>query len=176
MVRTNRQKTLGMLVLAQLGALMFVLKMVLAAMPNVEPVSLLVMVYTVTLGKWALIPIYIYVLMENLIWGISDWSICYIYIWLVLWLLSRLLQRMDSAIGWAVLSGAFGLCFGALCAPVYLLIGGWAYALAWWTSGIPMDLIHCASNFAMALVLFRPLRSLLDRLLIQTHLKSAPTA
>ena len=78
MVRTNRQKTLGMLVLAQLGALMFVLKMVLAAMPNVEPVSLLVMVYTVTLGKWALIPIYIYVLMENLIWGISDWSICYI--------------------------------------------------------------------------------------------------
>ena len=160
-----------MLVLAQLGALLFVLKMVMAAIPNVEPVSVLVMVYTVTLGKWALVPIYIYVLMENLIWGVHIWSICYIYIWLILWGLSRLLRRMDSAIGWAVLCGAFGLCFGALCTPVYIAIGGWAYAIAWWTSGIPMDLIHCAGNFAMALILFKPLRSLLDKLLIRSKLK-----
>ena len=170
MVRGNRQKTLGMLVLAQLGALMFVLKMALAAFPNVEPVSLLVMVYTVTLGKWALVPIYIYVLMENLIWGISEWSICYIYVWLILWGLARLMRKMDSPIGWAVLSGGFGLCFGALCAPVYIAIGGWAYALSWWVSGIPMDLVHCTGNFAFALILFKPLRTLLDKLLTKAGL------
>ena len=170
MVKNNRQKTLGMLILAQLGALMFALKMVLAAFPNVELVSLLVMVYTVTLGKWALVPIYIYVLMENLIWGISEWSICYLYIWLILWGLARFLRKMDSPIGWAVLSGGFGLCFGVLCAPIYAAIGGWAFALNWWVSGIPMDLLHCVANFSFALILFCPLRNLLNRLLIRAGL------
>ena len=38
-------------------------------------------------------------------------------------------------------------------------------ALAWWVSGIPFDLLHCAGNFAMALVLFRPCRQVLTRLM-----------
>jgi len=174
MVRDNHRKTLGMLVLAQLGALLFALKMALAALPNVELVTLLVMVYSVTLGKWALVPIYVYVVMENLIWGISDWSLCYLYVWLILWGLSRLLRQMESPMGWAVLGGGFGLLFGALCTPVYILLGGWSFALTWWVSGIPMDFVHCASNFAFALVLFNPLRKLLDRLLVKAGLKDTP--
>ena len=79
-------------------------------------------------------------------------------------LLARLLRRMESALGWAVLSGAFGLCFGALCALTYLVAVGWSYALSWWISGIPFDLAHCAGNFGMALVLFRPCRKVLARL------------
>ena len=49
-------------------------------------------------------------------------------------------------------------------APVYLFTGGPAFAVSWWLSGIPFDLFHCAGNFFMALVLFRPLRTLLQRM------------
>lgn len=163
-----------MLLLSQLGALVFVLKMALAGLPNIEPVTLLILVYSVTLGRWALVPIYLYVMLEYLVWGIHLWSLCYLYIWLALWAVARLLRRMTSPLGWAVLAGAYGLCFGALCAPVYAAAGGWLYALTWWGSGIPMDLLHCGGNFVLALVLFRPLQALLDKLLVRAKLKPNP--
>ena len=65
---------------------------------------------------------------------------------------------------WAVISGAFGLLFGAFCAPVDIFIGGFGYAAGKWVSGIPFDLLHCAGNFVIALVLFVPLRKLLEKL------------
>ena len=46
----------------------------------------------------------------------------------------------------------------------FFIIGGALFALNWWLSGIPFDLLHCAGNFALALVLFVPLRKLLERL------------
>lgn len=170
MVSRGRRRILRVLILAQLGALIFVLKMALAGLPNIEPVTLLILVYSVTLGPWALAPIYLYVLLEYLVWGIHLWSLCYLYIWLLLWALALLLRKMTSPLSWAILAGAYGLCFGALCAPVYAAVGGWFYALAWWSSGIPMDLLHCGGNFAMALILFRPLRDLLERLLNRSKL------
>lgn len=151
-------------VLGLLSALLFGAKMVLAPLPNIEPVSLLILVYVSVLGLRALIPVYVYVLLEILTWGFGYWSACYLYVWAVLALAAWLLRKMDSPVGWAILSGAFGLSFGALCALSYWVAGGWAFALSWWVSGIPFDLLHGAGNFAMALVLFRPCRKVLLRL------------
>lgn len=160
-----KRRTLRMLILSQLGALMFVLKFAMAGLPNIEPVSLLIMVYTVTMGPWALAAVYIYVLLEWMIFGLNTWSICYLYVWTVLWLAAWLLRKMNSRLGWAVLSAAFGLLFGALCAILYIFIGGVGYAVTWWISGIPFDALHCASNFVLTLVLFPTLRNLLEKLL-----------
>lgn len=151
-------------VLGLLSALLFGAKMVMAPLPNIEPVSLLILVYVSVLGLRALIPVYVYVLLEILTWGFGYWSACYLYVWAVLALTAWLLRKMDSPVGWAILSGAFGLSFGALCALSYWVAGGWAFALSWWVSGIPFDLLHGAGNFAMALVLFRPCRKILLRL------------
>lgn len=151
-------------VLGLLSALLFGAKMVMAPLPNIEPVSLLILVYVSVLGLRALIPVYVYVLLEILTWGFGYWSACYLYVWAVLALAAWLLRKMDSPVGWAILSGAFGLSFGALCALSYWVAGGWAFALSWWVSGIPFDLLHGAGNFAMALVLFRPCRKILLRL------------
>lgn len=74
------------------------------------------------------------------------------------------LRGMESRVGWAVLSGAFGLAFGALCALVYLPVGGWQMFAATWVAGIPFDLLHGAGNFAIALVLFQPCRRVLATL------------
>lgn len=148
----------------------------MAALPNIEPVSLLVMLYAVCFGRRGLYAVCVYVLLEFAVWGVGLWSVCYLYVWPLLFCLARALRRSrhgegygacddaESPLGWAALSGCFGLLFGALCAPVYWAAGGWASALSWWLSGLPFDILHGAGNFAMALVLFKPLRRWLDRL------------
>ena len=149
---------------ALLGTVMFAGKMAMAGLPNIEPVSLLVILYTLAFGRKALWSIYLYVALECVVWGLNTWSISYLYVWFLLYLASRLLRKMDSPLGWAVVSGSFGLFFGLLCTPVQLCIGGWAYAVSWWISGIPFDLAHCGGNFAMALLLYRPCRRVLAEL------------
>ena len=147
-----------------LGGLMLAGKVALMALPNVEPVSLLVMLFAVVFGRKCLYPIYIYVLLELLLNGFHLWVFNYLYIWALLAGAAWLLREMRRPLGWALLSGVFGLLFGALCAPVYLVVGGPMYAVSWWVSGIPFDMIHALSNFVIALVLFVPLRTLLERL------------
>ena len=147
-----------------LGALTFGLKFAMSWLPNIEPVSLLVMLYAVVFGRKCLYPIYLYVTLENLVYGIQLWNINYLYVWAILALLAWLLRKSGSPLAWAILSGVFGLFFGLLCAPVYLVSGGVGFAISWWASGIPYDLLHCAGNFAMALILFVPMRKLLERL------------
>ena len=76
----RRGQLLELTVLALLGALMFAAKMAMAALPNIEPVSLLVLVYTAVFGKKALKPICVYVLMEFLVWGLGLWNLNYLYV------------------------------------------------------------------------------------------------
>lgn len=157
-----------MVIFACLGALTFALKMAMSYLPNIEPVSLLVMVYGVVFGRKALYPVYIYVAMEILCFGFGIWNVNYLYIWALLALAAWGLRRMEQPLAWAVLSGGFGLAFGALCAPVDLVIGGVGYAVTKWASGIPFDIAHCVGNFFIALILFRPVRELLERLYRKT--------
>ena len=147
-----------------LGALTFAAKYVMSWMPNIEPVSLMVMLFTVTFGIKALFPVYLYVLLEILFYGLGTWNFCYLYVWTVLAVLALAMQKMAHPLGWAILSGIFGLFFGALCGIVDIFIGGFGYALSKWVSGIPFDLAHCAGNFVIALLLFAPMRTLLEKL------------
>ena len=147
-----------------LGALTFGAKVAMSGLANIEPVSLLVMVYAVVFGKKCLYPVYLYVLMEILVYGLGTWNLNYLYVWGILALVAWLLREMESPLGWALVSGVFGLAFGALCAPVDFLMGDLGYVISKWISGIPFDVAHCLGNFAMALVLFAPLRKVLGKL------------
>ena len=151
-----------MVLFALLGAMTFAAKYVMSFLPNIEPVSLMVMLFAVVFGwKWVY-PVYLYVVMEILFYGISLWNINYLYIWAVLAVTAYVFRDMKHPLGWAMVSGAFGLLFGALCGIVDVFIGGAGYAVSKWVSGIPFDLMHGAGNFVIALVLFKPLRNLLE--------------
>ena len=153
-----------MCLFGMLGALTFAVKYAMSALPNIEPVSLMVMLFAVTFGIKALFPIYLYVGMEILFFGLGLWNFNYLYIWAILAVIAWFVRRMEHPLGWAMLSGVYGLLFGLLCAPVDAVIGGFAYAGAKWVSGIPFDLAHCAGNFVIALLLFKPMRKLLCKL------------
>lgn len=147
-----------------LGALTFGAKVAMSWLPNIEPVSLFVMLFAAVLGMKCLYPIYIYVLLEILVYGLGTWNIMYLYVWAILALCAFLMRKSQEPLAWAILSGVFGLLFGVLCAPVDLLLGDWAFVISKWVSGIPFDLAHCAGNFVIALVAFQPLRRLMEKL------------
>lgn len=147
-----------------LGAMTFALKMCMAALPNIEPVSLCLMIYGVVFGYKALYPTLVYVAMEILCFGLGIWNVYYLYVWPILVLLAIFLRQMKQPPAWALVSGVFGLLFGALCGIADAFIGGIGFAVAKWASGIPFDIAHCIGNFIITLVLFQPLRELLEKL------------
>ena len=147
-----------------LGSITFAAKYVMSALPNIEPVSLMIMVFAVVFGVKSLFPLYLYVMLEILYYGLGQWNVCYLYVWPILGFGALALRKMESPLGWAMLSGVFGLFFGALCGIVDIFIGGWEYAVAKWVSGIPFDISHCIGNFVIALLLFAPMRNLLEKL------------
>ena len=138
-------------------------------LPNVELITLLVILYSLHLGRKTILLTTCFTMIEIFFWGVHTWVVMYLYVWpLLCFLTLRMagLRREKSANLWfAVLAGGFGLFFGALCSLVYLVIGGPRTALSWWIAGIPYDLIHCVSNFVLCAVLFRPMDALLGKAL-----------
>lgn len=161
---TSRLTITQIATMGVLGAILLVGQLAMSPLPNIEPVTTLIIIYTLTYKKKAFFSIYVFVLLEGLIFGFGIWWVSYLYIWSLLALLVLALHKLDSALLWAVVSGAFGLLFGALCAIPYLISGGAGAAFAYWTAGIPYDVLHCGGNFVLTLVLYNPLLRLLRKL------------
>ncbi|MEG1427179.1 MAG: hypothetical protein RSC76_05775 [Oscillospiraceae bacterium] len=151
-------------VMSILGIVLFVAQISLAVIPNIELISLLVILFTLIYRKRIIGILCVFILIEGLTYGFGTWFLMYLYIWPLLALISYLFRNMKSTTGWAVLSGAFGLFFGALCSIVYFVIGGIGGGISYFIAGIPFDLLHCAGNFILALLLFRPLHKVLETL------------
>ncbi len=153
-----------LVLLAVLAALTFAMKVVMAPLPNIEPVSLMVMLFMVVFGWRGLYGVYAYVGLEILVYGLGIWNVYYLYVWAILAVVAYLLRKMQQPLLWALVSGVFGLVFGGLCALVDVFVGGFGYAVTKWVSGIPFDITHCIGNFVIALLLFTPLRRLMEKL------------
>ncbi|MBQ3090431.1 MAG: hypothetical protein IJD21_07750 [Oscillospiraceae bacterium] len=142
------------------AALLFALQVAMAALPNIELISLLIILFTLRFGRKALLAIYTFALLEGIWYGFHIWWIMYLYVWTILWALVTFFSRGDRQRGrlfWAGLSGLFGLVYGFLCSFPYLALGGIKMAYSWWLAGLPFDLIHGVSNFILTLTLFPPL-------------------
>lgn len=159
--------TVGLMV-----ALIEVCKLFMQGLPNIEMTSFLIILFTLRFGRLTLYAIPAFILIEGLIYGFGLWWVMYLYAWPLLALVAHAFRRMNSAFFWAIVSGAFGLLFGLLCAIPYFFIGlaggslsqGLTQFFAWWVAGIPYDLIHGAGNFALMLALYRPMSCLLEHI------------
>lgn len=150
----------NMIVLAMLGALLFASKIAFEALPNIHPTGALIMVITIVYRYKALIPIYLFVILLGLYYGFPQWWIPYIYIWTILWGLTMLVpERLNpklKGIVYPIVCGLHGLSYGVLYSPVQALLYSYNLktTIAWIVSGLPFDLIHCAGNFAMGIVVY----------------------
>ena len=149
-----------------------VCKLFMQGLPNIEMTSFLVILFTLHFGRLSIYAVPAFILIEGMIYGFGLWWVMYLYAWPLLTLITHAFSRIDSAFFWACVSGAFGLLFGLLCAVPYFFIGlagggvsqGLMQMFSWWVAGIPFDLIHGVSNFALMLALYRPIANLLRRI------------
>ena len=156
---------------ALMVAIIEVCKLFMQGLPNIEMTSFLVILFSLRFGRLSLYVIPAFILIEGLIYGFGLWWIMYLYAWPLLALVARAFSRVDSVFFWSMVSGVFGLLFGLLCAIPYFFIGlpggfsaGLMQMFSWWIAGIPFDLIHGISNFALMLALYRPISALLRRM------------
>ncbi len=149
------------LILTLLGSLMFVTQVALAVLPNIELVSVLIIVTATVFGWKSFISVYIFVLLELFFHGIGLWNIMYIYVWAVLVVLVMLTRRFATPLINAIIAAFFGLFFGMLCSVPYFVIGGIAGGVGWIIKGIPYDIIHCIANFILVYFAFTPLLNVL---------------
>ncbi|MDD2502529.1 MAG: hypothetical protein PHP79_03325 [Clostridia bacterium] len=139
-------------------------KLALSFIPNVEIVTLFFILFAVVLGmKHSLFIAVIFVTTDILIYGFSTWVLGYYLVWPLLVVITSLLsKKINSEYGYAIIGGLFGLFFGLFFAINESFFYGPAYGLAYWINGLTFDLIHGVSNFVIVLLLFKPLKRMLD--------------
>ena len=151
--------------LALIAAIIVGAKEAMSPLPNIEPVTVLLIMTTIVFGARAFYPCVIFVLAEGLIYGFGWYFFVYCYVWPILVLAALLVRRVNrSFVVWTVFGALFGLFFGPLCCIEAWVVDGWRMAFSYWISGIPFDIIHFVGNAALCGVLLKPLTTLLYRL------------
>lgn len=156
-------KTKEIALMGILSALLIIGQVALGFLPNIEVVTFLIIVYSLVFGRRVFFIIYIFVLVEGLIYGFGLWWINYLYVWSVQAIITLFFRNHKSVLFWSILSGFYGITFGALCALPYFVIGGPQAAFAYWISGLAYDIPHCVGNVVICLVLFKPVLSILKK-------------
>lgn len=156
-------KTREIVIFGILTAIVLVGQVAMAFLPNVEIVTLLFLVYALVLGKKVFYIIYVFAFLEGIIYGFGMWWINYMYVWSVQAVITLIFHKQTSVIFWSILSGFYGITFGALCSIPYFFVGGPSAAFAYWVSGIAYDLPHCIGNVVICLTLYKPLRYVLEQ-------------
>ena len=150
-------------VLSLMGSLMFAGDILLEMFPNIHLVGVLIVVTTVVYRKWAILAIYVYVLMQGLLSGFNLCWVGYIYVWDFLWLFvmlipQRLPQKVKNVLYIAVCA-LHGYMFGLLYAPSQVLLffdGDFSRMIPWLIKGIPADITHGTSNLILGTLFILP--------------------
>jgi energy-coupling factor transport system substrate-specific component len=151
---------------------MYLSKTAAAFLPNIHPLALFIAAFTLHYRTRALIPIYVYIMIDGVMSGFSMWWLPYLYIWLPLWgmfmtaaVLGNKLPRGAKVPVYSLLCALHGLSFGLLYLPAQAVMFGLSRktAIAWWIAGLPFDVTHAVGNAATGLLIL-PLCALLRRL------------
>ena len=155
-----------MVLFSMLGTVMFCSKIIMEALPNIHLLVMLTITYTIVFRIKALIPIYVYVLLNGLFAGFSMWWVPYTYIWTILWGMVMLLPKnMPNKVAPLVYIGVcalHGFLFGTFYSVAQALMFGLGIKgmIAWIIAGIPWDIVQGVGNF-FAGFLIMPIISIL---------------
>jgi len=135
-----------------LCAVAIVGRIALTALPNVQPVTVILILMAIYIGTWdAVISAGVIVLVTNLYMGMGLWTVYQIIAWGIIALVSGLLFKKHHnpflMLGWAILCGFF---YGAVisvmsCRTIYAGPNAGTY-LAYWLSGLLYDGYHAVGN------------------------------
>lgn len=160
--------TKEIVVFAMLGSILFISKLLMEWAPNIHFIGMLLMTYTLVYRKKALIPLYVFVLLEGVYAGFNLWWIPYVYVWLPLWGATMLLPKnMPTKVAvpvYMVVCALGGFTYGTIYAPFQALAFGLSIKgmIAWIAAGIPFDVMHGIGNLAAGTLIW-PLVKLINK-------------
>lgn len=155
------------------GAIMFVSKLIMEALPNVHLIAMFIVLFTIIFRWKALIAIYTFVFLTGVYGGFGLWWVPYLYIWAILWAVVMLLpKKMSYAVAtvtYIVVCGLHGFLYGTLYAPFQALAYGLSFEgmITWIIAGFPFDVTHGISNLCVATLIMPvavPLKREVDKL------------
>ena len=158
-----------MVLFSMFSAMMFISKIVMEFLPNIHLIGMFVILLTVVYRKKALIPIYLFVLLQGIYGGFAMWWIPYLYVWTVLWgavmILPKNMSKMAQMIVYPIVCALHGLLFGVFYAPVQMLLFSFDFKqiVAWVVAGLPFDITHAIGNLVAGILVY-PLSTLLINL------------
>ena len=79
-----------------MGALLVVSKQAMSGLPNIEPVTLLIILFALELPRETPGAITVFLVLQGVLYGFGLWWAMYLYVWYLLAFLARLLRRMDE--------------------------------------------------------------------------------
>lgn len=153
-------------VLAFLGALMFLSKLLTEALPNIHFLAMLIIAYTVVFRAKALYSIFVFIMLTGLFYGFGIWWLPYLYLWPLLWgaamLLPKSLSDKAAVPVYMITAGMHGFLYGTLYAPFQAIAFGLDFKamLAWIVAGLPWDVTHGIGNIIAATLTLPTIKAL----------------
>ena len=165
--------------IAMMVAVIEVCKIALTFLPNIELTTFWLIMFTIYFGRKIVYVVPVFIIIEGAIYGMQIWWIMYLFVWPLLVFVCYLFKKNRSIWFWSILSGTFGLFFGALCSIPYIIVcafssgikTGIQLGIAWWIAGIPWDIVHCLGNFVIMLVFYIPITYVLSQIKISFNNK-----
>ncbi|WP_163653660.1 ECF transporter S component [Listeria sp. PSOL-1] len=155
-----------------LTALTVILRLFFAVIPNVQPVTSLVIILTILLGmRYGFVYATLVIVISNLLLGFGIWTMGQILGYAIIVMLTSFVIRPFFAripMYWMMVYAAFcGFLYGFILALTQIpLYGVWYFGI-YYASGVLFDFYHAVGNACFYLILAPVIFPLLDKMLIQ---------
>lgn len=143
--------------LGVLTALVYTGRILFSFLPNVQPMTTILILITLTLGvKEGLVVALLSIFISNMSLGMGVWTIAQLASFSFIILLTALLTKVYDKVPTVVMAtycGLTGLVYGFIISLVQAPFFGWVSFIPYYLSGIPYDMYHAFGNFFFYLIL-----------------------
>lgn len=153
MVKDRKISTVRRIALdGMLCALAIVGRWALGALPNVQPVTVILILMAIYVGLWdSVASAVVIVTVTNMIMGIGVWSLYQMLVWAAIAVLSGLLFKKRHhpivMLIWSALMGyVYGFAVSLFSYRTFATNGGTGGFLVYWISGLGVDSLHALGN------------------------------
>lgn len=146
-------------------------KLALAAIPNVEAVTLLCAAYGYVFGGLGMLATSLFVVIEALVWGVNTWVLSYVIHWngvcLIFWILAK--RGVKNRIVTTAAAVLLTIWFGVLTSLVDIGLFGGTYTdfpyrfAVYYMRGIVFYIVQTVCNLLLFPVAFQPLVKVLEK-------------
>lgn len=153
MVKTAKLSPVKRIALdGMLCALAIIGRWALGALPNVQPVTVILILMAIYIGLWdSVASAVVVVTVTNMIMGVGIWSLYQMLVWALIAVVSGLLFKKHHhplvMLVWCALMGyVYGFTVSIFSYRTFATNGGTAGFLAYWISGLGVDSLHALGN------------------------------